>query len=151
MLHCLELQKEEDKQVAKLSTEYKAWRDIYITLDSLINKLSNNNDPQIQDNLMAEYKKTVSIMVPISNTMGASMVDLIQTNLGVTLKMIDEAKSSANASVIITVAVVLLAILIAVVLTFVIVNSIINSLNKVKDGLGTFFKYVNRETNNIHI
>lgn len=91
MLHCLELQKEEDKQVAKLSTEYKAWRDIYITLDSLINKLSNNNDPQIQDNLMAEYKKTVSIMVPISNTMGASMVDLIQTNLGVTLKMIDEA------------------------------------------------------------
>ncbi|QOG12921.1 methyl-accepting chemotaxis protein [Arcobacter sp. FWKO B] len=131
--------------VAKLAQEYKEWKNIYITLDGIINKLINNTNPDIQRSLFEEYRKAVAIMVPISNTMGATMDSLTDTNLTNTSKMITDASSTADSFVFITIIVLLLAIAIGIIMAFTTINNITNSLSRVKDGLNGFFSFINRE------
>lgn len=42
----------------KLEDEYKQWRNIYVTLDSIIAKLSQNSDEITQQKLISDYKKS---------------------------------------------------------------------------------------------
>ena len=132
--------------VENLGKEYNAWREIYVTLDGLIVKLQNNQDAPTQDALMKEYKKAVALMIPISNTFGASMVEQIDTNVGNTLKMIESATTTADASETTTVLVVLVIVLIGVIFTYMTIAFILSSLNKVGEGLNGFFAFLNKET-----
>jgi len=132
--------------VENLGKEYNAWREIYVTLDGLIAKLQNNQDAQTQDALIQEYKKAVALMIPISNTFGASMVEQIDTNVGNTLKMIESATSTADTSEITTIIIVLVIILIGVIFTYMTIAFILTSLNKVGEGLNGFFAFLNKET-----
>ncbi|MCK9336817.1 MAG: methyl-accepting chemotaxis protein [Arcobacteraceae bacterium] len=135
--------------VAKLNDEYKAWRNIYVTLDGIISKLINNSDSQIQKNLFEEYRKAVASMVPISNAMGATMDELTSTNLTNTTNMIDNANSTAHFFLIIVVIAILVSIIVGAILTFTTINSIISSLTKVSVGLDGFFAFINRQTSTI--
>ncbi len=132
--------------VAKLQNEYNEWRKIYVTLDGIIAKLAQNNNPTTQKELFEEYRKAVAVMVPISNTMGTTMDELTTTNLENTNTMIKSADSTANTFLTIVIIAVLLSLIVGIILTFTIINGIINSLNKVKDGINGFFAFINRET-----
>ncbi|MGM0676267.1 MAG: methyl-accepting chemotaxis protein [Pseudomonadota bacterium] len=65
----------------RLSGEYQAWRAIYVELDALIENLIRTQDPLQYDAYMQEYAETVERMIPISNTMGATFVELVKGNL----------------------------------------------------------------------
>lgn len=133
--------------VINLGQEYKAWRDIYVTLDSLIDKLSKNKDIDIQKQLIADYKKAIEIMIPISNKMGNTMVEQMDTNIGNTQIMIENATNSADRAIILTIIIVLVSFIIGILFAITTFRIIINSLEKVKDGLINFFSFVNKELN----
>jgi len=73
----------------KLKGEYKAWRDIYNKLDTIIDKLSNNPSDNEKKGLFLEYIKTEEIMEPISDRMGATFDELTNNNNINTNKMVE--------------------------------------------------------------
>ncbi|MDY0327707.1 MAG: methyl-accepting chemotaxis protein [Arcobacteraceae bacterium] len=135
--------------VAKLTSEYEAWRTVYTELDGIISKLASNNDKETQDKLMVEYQDTIAKMVPISNAMGATMTSLIETNVGVTLKMISESTVSADSRVIITIVVMIICIVAGVVLAILVLKNILTSLAKVRNGLDSFFAFLNKKSDKV--
>ncbi|WP_082829936.1 methyl-accepting chemotaxis protein [Ectothiorhodospira sp. BSL-9] len=65
----------------RLRGEYQAWRTIYVDLDALIDNMIRTQDPAQFDAYMQEYQATVERMIPISNTMGATFVELVDGNV----------------------------------------------------------------------
>jgi methyl-accepting chemotaxis protein len=114
----IERQSEEGKRLqAEIRAQYKAWRDIYVTLDGLIESMitaNNNSLPALKEEYTIAYNK----MVPISNTMGATFDLLKENNNQNTNKMVNaDVKASLTSQNLILTAIVI-AILLAVFLGF---------------------------------
>jgi methyl-accepting chemotaxis protein len=138
---------EAGKQAAqKINNAYKAWREIYITLDGLIAKMSSNQDIDTQKNLLTEYRAVVSKMVPISNEFGKLIAEQKERTVKFSLEMMNDSIQSSDNSVIITIIVVLLISIIGFVFTYLTINLITNSLEKLKDGMVGFFAFLNKES-----
>ena len=138
---------EAGKQAAqKISDAYKAWREIYITLDGLIAKMSSNQDIDTQKNLLTEYRATVGKMVPISNEFGKLLTEQKERTVKFSLEMMNDSIQTSDNSVIITIIVVLLISIIGFVFTYLTINLITNSLEKVKNGMTGFFAFLNKES-----
>jgi methyl-accepting chemotaxis protein len=133
----------------KLEAAHNNWRKIYVKLDDLINQLSTNKDLDTHKKLMMEYKKTIAEMIPISNEFGTSLVEQINTNNGNTQKIIEDAEHEVDHDIIIIIAVMLISIIIGLVLSLLTLNKIISSLEKVKNGLNSFFSFLNHETKHV--
>ncbi|QOG12937.1 hypothetical protein FWKOB_09625 [Arcobacter sp. FWKO B] len=132
----------------KLSDEYIQWRNIYVKLDDIILKLSQNQSEYRQKELYQDYKNTIQLMVPISNLMGATMDLITQTNINNTTKVIEEASDTSELIRIITIFLILVSLVIGTVITILTINTISNSLKTIQDGLYEFFKFINRENMN---
>jgi methyl-accepting chemotaxis protein len=132
--------------VAKLQTEYNEWRKIYVTLDGIIAKLESNSNQAHQKELFEEYRKVVAVMVPISNTMGATMDELTKTNLENTNTMIKSATSNSNFLVNLTIVILIGSILIGITIGTIITKNITTDLNLLKQGIINFFNYLNKKT-----
>ena len=138
---------EAGKQAAqKISDAYKAWREIYITLDGLIAKMSSNQDIDTQKNLLTEYRATVGKMVPISNEFGKLLTEQKERTVKFSLEMMNDSIQTSDNSVIITIIVVLLISIIGFVFTYLTINLITNSLEKLKNGMVGFFAFLNKES-----
>ncbi|MGD9624940.1 MAG: methyl-accepting chemotaxis protein [Arcobacter sp.] len=138
---------EAGKQAAqKISDAYKAWREIYITLDELIAKMSSNQDIDTQKNLLTEYRATVGKMVPISNEFGKLLTDQKERTVKFSLEMMNDSIQTSDNSVIITIIVVLLISIIGFVFTYLTITLITNSLEKLKNGMVGFFAFLNKES-----
>ncbi len=133
----------------KLEVAHNNWRAIYVKLDDLINQLFNNKDTDNHKKLMVEYKKTVAEMIPISNEFGASLVDQVNTTNGNTLKIIENAISDGDNRIIIIVTIMLISIIVGLILSMLTLQTILSSLEKVKNGLNSFFAFLNKETHHV--
>ncbi|MDY0327240.1 MAG: MCP four helix bundle domain-containing protein, partial [Arcobacteraceae bacterium] len=131
--------------VAKLQEEYNEWRNIYVSLDGIIAKLAANTNPSIQKELFVEYAKAIAIMVPISNTMGNTMDELVVTNLNTTNKMIHESEYHSDLAVYVTIIAFIILIITSITLAYNIISNILKSINLFQNGLFSFFAYLNRE------
>ncbi len=122
----------------ELVPAYKEWRDIYIQLDVLLAKFATPHDAAMHSALFAEYKETVSTMVPLSNTMGKLMDDMGENNKNNTVTMINNAESqssSMNFTMLITMGTILvLGILLAILIIRSITRSITSSVTSIRDG-----------------
>jgi methyl-accepting chemotaxis protein len=125
------------------------WRKSYVKLDDLINQLSINKDLDNHKKLIHEYKKTVAEMIPISNEFGASLVEQMNTTNGNTLKIIENAQHEVDHDIFITIIVMILSMIIGLTLSFLTLKNIVSSLEKVKDGLNSFFSFLNHETKHV--
>ena len=130
----------------KLETAHNNWRAIYVKLDDLINQLSTNKDLDLHKKLLADYKKTVGEMIPISNEFGISLVEQMNTTNGNTIKIIEDAEHEIDHDIVITVIIMIVSIIIGITLSFLILKNIISSLEKVQTGLISFFSFLNHET-----
>jgi len=65
----------------RLTQEYRAWRSVYTDLDRLIAELITINDRERFAHTLAEYQATVGRMVPISDRMGATFVEMVEGNM----------------------------------------------------------------------
>ena len=108
----------------RLQREYKAWRDIYVELDSLINRLSQNTSVSEQDRLMSQYRQAVATMIPISNTMGATFDALTANNVLVTQQAASDAVTEANFKEWVLTLTMVIALLVALIFGILIVRAI---------------------------
>ncbi|MCA1755191.1 MAG: methyl-accepting chemotaxis protein [Spirochaeta sp.] len=76
--------------VERLQAEYENWREVYEPIDRVINEMIREDDPAQLEALYEEYESAVAAMVPISNTMGATFVELTENNIGNTLSEMEE-------------------------------------------------------------
>lgn len=107
--------------VERLRAEYEAWRQSYVPIDRVLEQLSREQDPARRSGLYQEYETAVAAMVPISNTMGATFVELTENNLTNTLSAMDEdlAQAAMLESLIIgvSIVVIILALLLGLLLS----------------------------------
>jgi len=133
----------------KLEVAHNNWRAIYVKLDDLINQLFNNKDADNHKKLMIDYKKTVAEMIPISNEFGGSLTDQINTTNGNSLKIIENAISDGDNRIITIVIIMIISIIVGLILSMLTLQTILSSLEKVRNGLNSFFAFLNKETNHV--
>lgn len=94
--------------VSRLQGEYRDWREIYVSLDSILAQLAETTDPARKADLYRQYRQTINVMVPISNTMGATFDELTLNNNTNTAALIEE--NAARAGVLETVSIIAVAV-----------------------------------------
>ncbi len=107
--------------VERLRREYEDWRRSYEPIDRVIDQLSREPDPARRAALYAEYEDAVATMVPISDIMGATFVELTDNNITNTLTEMESDLAQAafleNLIVGVSIVVVILALLLGLLLT----------------------------------
>ncbi|RZV13320.1 chemotaxis protein [Aliarcobacter butzleri] len=131
------------KAAETLQKAYQDWRDIYGILDSLLYKLIDNES---EKNLFQEYETTVNKMIPISNNFGKLMTEQKDRTFNFSLNMISQSADKSKNSVIQISIVFIIVSIIGVIFTILTINIITQSLNKVKNGVLSFFAFLNHET-----
>ena len=81
--------------VARLQDEYDAWRDSYVAIDSTIQELVQATDPAEIEELYRQYRDAVAFMVPVSDRMGGTFMELIDNNTGNTQIQIQNSVAGA--------------------------------------------------------
>ncbi len=123
--------------IGRIPGEYRAWRDIYVELDALIESLQRAPDAAARAALHAEYDAVAERMVPISNRMGDTFDELTEYSTINTNQIVAEDMAMSNTLLVLSVIVSLVALALAVGLAFFINRSINASLNRVIDGLSS--------------
>jgi methyl-accepting chemotaxis protein len=123
---------------AELLPAYKEWREIYVSLDAILVKLTMPHDAAMHEALFAAYIETVSKMVPLSEKMGKLMDDLSKSNIDHTVEMIDNAmhdSASKNMMMLSTIGIVLvLGIVLSILIVRSITSAITQSVTSIRDG-----------------
>lgn len=133
------------KAAASLGKAYQDWRNIYVTLDSLIQKLITNEDLEVQNNIYEEYEKNVSVMLPISNNFGKMLTAQKGRTFNFSVNMVSDSTKEAKSSVIEIIVIFLIVSIVGVIFTVLTINIITKSLDKVKNGVLSFFSFLNHE------
>lgn len=124
-------QTERGKQVfQKLISEYKAWRDIYVELDGLISSLVATQSGSDYDRLMGQYRDAVNRMVPISNIMGKTFVELTANNNRVTQTTAEAAAQEASFSAGLLGGILIFSIVFSIMVAALIIRAIAKPLNE---------------------
>ena len=108
----------------RLNQEYRSWRDIYVSLDKTIQELADTQDQHRKMILYADYSRFYQTMVPISNTMGSTFVELTETNISNTNAMIAKSALMGDRLILISGITVVVAILLAIALSFILTRCI---------------------------
>ncbi|MCG3678304.1 methyl-accepting chemotaxis protein [Aliarcobacter butzleri] len=130
------------KAAETLQKAYQDWRDIYVTLDGLIHKLINEE----KDDLFKEYENSVNKMIPISNNFGKLLTEQKERTFNFSLNMISQSAEKSKNSVVQISIIFIIVSIIGVVFTILTINIITQSLDKVKNGVLSFFSFLNHET-----
>ncbi len=109
---------------AQLERDYRAWREIYVDIDRIINQLSITNDAETKAKLYKEYSEITRRMIPMSNKFGETADLLYANNTENTNKMIEDDISEASFFKVFTVVVMLLGASLAILFSFLIIRNI---------------------------
>ncbi|MCT7911536.1 methyl-accepting chemotaxis protein [Arcobacter lacus] len=134
------------KAAATLQKAYQEWREIYITLDGLIHKLIANDNFELQEKLFKEYENSVAQMIPISNNFGKLITEQKERTFNFSVNMVSQSAEKSKNSVIQITLIFLVISIIGTVFTVLTINLITQSLDKVKNGVLSFFSFLNHET-----
>ncbi|HKK48189.1 MAG TPA: methyl-accepting chemotaxis protein [Alkalispirochaeta sp.] len=110
--------------VQRLQDEYDAWREIYVPIDTTLNQLARETDPAVRTELYDEYRDAVARMVPISDRMGATFIELIANNEGNTQNQIDESVAGAANLQFVNIAAMVIAAIVAMMLGWILTRAI---------------------------
>ncbi|MFW6253141.1 MAG: methyl-accepting chemotaxis protein, partial [bacterium] len=98
--------------VRRLEDEYDEWRESYVPIDATITEMVETDDPEELAQLYEQYREAVETMVPISDRMGETFIELVENNTGNTQNQIDESiAGAANLQLINIVAMIVAAVL----------------------------------------
>ena len=126
------------KDFADFTEKYKAWRSEYAQIDSVIKKLSENKDPNIQKELFVTYKAEVSHMIPVSDAMGSALNKLLDRRESKIKEVVDtayeEASSSRNSVGISAAVVIIISIILAALIIRSVTRSITEAVTTINEG-----------------
>ena len=118
---------------SQLEREYAAWRDIYVELDRLIEQLIAERDPENYRQLMNTYRRTVERMVPISDAMGSTFVELVEGNAQRSAADASNAVEEAQSALARLITLTLVLVTLSAGLLFLLMLSIVKPLRKLID------------------
>ncbi|MFW5811639.1 MAG: methyl-accepting chemotaxis protein [Alkalispirochaetaceae bacterium] len=110
--------------VQRLQDEYEAWRESYIPIDATINELAGETDPASQAELQDQYREAVELMVPVSDRMGSTFMELIDNNVGNTQSQVEESVAGAANLRLVNIAAMVVAAIVAMALGLVLTRAI---------------------------
>ncbi len=87
------------QQFARMTEDFKAWRNAYVELDALLQALIDAKDQARFDQLMADYRRVVETVFPISGKMGESTEEMVAGNMARASAQADEAVKHAGAHI----------------------------------------------------
>jgi len=116
--------------MAKVDSEYKAWRDVYVGLDETIKQLSVTTNPEEKNRLFSVYTELYYKMVPISNQMGSTFDELTSNNIENTNIMVSNNRQSALRSEMLMIVVIAVGLVFSVILTIVLTRSVVGPVKK---------------------
>jgi methyl-accepting chemotaxis protein len=128
---------------AQIDREYTAWRNVYVELDRIIERMSNTYDEESKKELYQEYPKMINKMVPISDAFGKTCDILTENNNTNTKKLVDEDTKYAEGARLLMMVIMLIGIIVAVILTVVISKSIAKILHTMLKEVKKIVKSVN--------
>ena len=114
----------------RLTREYADWREIYVTLDDILNQLATTAAAAGEQDLFDRYRAAVRTMVPISEAMGASFDEITENNVVNTNEQIAENLDRADLLRLLVGIAMLLAPALALGLGFTLTKSITGPLAK---------------------
>ncbi len=116
--------------VQRLQNEYEAWRESYIPIDATINELVQAATAERRAGLYVQYREAVAAMVPISDRMGATFMELVENNSTNTQIQIDESVAGAANLQFINIVAMIVAAILAMVFGVVLSRGITKPLEK---------------------
>ncbi len=116
-----------------LKDQYKAWRENYVELDSIIERLSKTKDPKEKANLFDIYEQVSERMKPISDAMGATADFLTKNNVEVTNQLIEDDAVATTTLKISSIITVILGFFLALILGLVISGRIARPVKRMTD------------------
>ncbi|TVQ22443.1 MAG: HAMP domain-containing protein, partial [Spirochaetaceae bacterium] len=116
--------------VQRLQNEYDAWRESYIPIDATINELSQAATAERRAELYSQYREAVAFMVPVSDRMGATFMELVENNIGNTQIQIDESVAGAANLQLVNIIAMIIAAILAMVFGVVLSRGITKPLEK---------------------
>lgn len=118
----------------KLKTEllpsYKAWREIYVDLDALLQRFSVPHEVSEHEELFTLYGSKVAQMVPISEKFGKLMDEMAANNQQNTIKMINEGMLTSERDNTMMLIVVLSVLLVGTTIGMLIIRSVTRSITQ---------------------
>jgi len=116
--------------VQRLQDEYDAWRESYVPIDAAIAQLARSTDPNETEELYARYRNAVALMVPVSDRMGATFIELIANNTGNTQIQIEESVDGAATLRSVNIIAMVVAAVVAMALGIVLTRGITKPVNQ---------------------
>jgi len=116
--------------MARVSSEYKAWRDVYVGLDETIKQLSETTSPEEKDRLFSNYNELYKKMVPISNQMGGTFDELTKNNIENTNLMVKNNNHSASQAKALMIIVIAIGVLFSILITLVLTRAVVGPVRK---------------------
>jgi len=126
------------KDFKEFMESYNKWRSEYVKIDAIIKKLSETRDSEVHKQLFAEYRSSVTAMIPISDEMGARLNKLLERREAAIKKVTETAYDEANSfkmSAVVSAAIVFaVGILLAVLIIRSVTQSITRAVTTINDG-----------------
>ena len=143
--------KEEAKLWEQFVQEWDVWKKDSQKIIDITTKLSTNNSEVIQQELFQEYFKEIENFRKSFFQAESTLTKIVDLNVNIAHESRVESDETVTFSKSSMIIVLLVTFLIVILLSFIISKQIINSLNNFKDGLLSFFSYLNRESSNVSL
>lgn len=112
-----------------LRKNYQDWRDIYKELDGIIHQIRNEADDAKRAAAYESYRQKVDRMIPISESYGKALQELIENNTKVTDQIVKEHAMSGRYLAILCTVMMIGGVLIALCLGTILTRDIVLSIN----------------------
>ncbi|MDX4049429.1 methyl-accepting chemotaxis protein [Aliarcobacter skirrowii] len=134
------------KAFNSLETAFNDWKKSHDPIHGNLIKLIENKDDEKITSLIAEYENSVQKMIPISNVFGKLLEEQKTRTTNYATNMVKNSVSSSNKSLTLIVILSLIVMAISITFTYLTISFIVKSLSSVRDGILSFFAFLNEES-----
>ncbi|MFA5721047.1 MAG: methyl-accepting chemotaxis protein [Aliarcobacter sp.] len=134
------------KAFNSLEAAYNDWKKSHQPIDDNLKKLINNQDESQIESLMLSYEDSVNNMIPASVNFGKLLDEQKTRTINYATNMVKNSVSSSSKALTIIVILAIIVMAISLAFTLVTINFIIKSLSSVRDGILSFFAFLNEES-----
>ncbi|MDX4062817.1 methyl-accepting chemotaxis protein [Aliarcobacter skirrowii] len=129
-----------------LEATFNDWKKSHQPIDDNLKKLINNQDESQIESLMLSYEDSVNNMIPVSVNFGKLLDEQKTRTINYATNMVKNSVSSSSKALTIIVILAIIVMAISLAFTLVTINFIIKSLSSVRDGILSFFAFLNEES-----
>ncbi|MDX4059121.1 methyl-accepting chemotaxis protein [Aliarcobacter skirrowii] len=129
-----------------LEATFNDWKKSHQPIDDNLKKLINNQDESQIESLMLSYEDSVNNMIPVSVAFGKLLDEQKTRTINYATNMVKNSVSSSNKSLTLIVILSLIVMAISITFTYLTISFIVKSLSSVRDGILSFFAFLNEES-----